>query len=767
MSTATASKLSPPVARREEDRVVYAGAAPPGWDPKIVRQAESSKEKLLDPPVPVPDPYGWMRDDDRKNEEILDHLKKENEYSKGLTKHLEGLRQTLYDSMLSSIVETDCTVPRPNGDFYVYCRTFKGKSYDVICRAPRNKDKPLQTIEWDGTAESHVLPGEEVYLDVNVLAEGKEFCSLGAAVMSPSKKLLAYSVDFSGDETYELHVISLETQEEIFCDPKLIISGSLEWGQDDSNIFYLTMDETKRPYRMWRKWLLSSVEDELLDQEDDPQFSSDMFKTRDKRFVFLEKGSRETSEAWFIDLEAVRESAGNKTKLECLAPRRYRTLYDVDYRSGYWWITSKRGEETPNMCLFTAPAMANCQDEWKLLEGPDGKPLFDGGYDRALHGVSTFESHVVAHGREGGIPRVWIMGMDGGTAVSSFEALTFDEEAYDSGLSGHYEYNTDTIMVWYDSLITPTQWMEISLANLSERVVVKQKNVPNYKKEEYDCDRYLVTARDGSTQIPVLRVYRKDAMEEHQASGKPLPTHLYGYGSYGACEEAEFATTRLELLRRGMVYVIAQIRGGGEMGRQWYEEPNGAKYLCKKNTFNDFVDVARDLVDGKKLTTPDLLSCEGCSAGGMLIGATINQAPELFKFALMGVPFVDVICTMIDSSIPLTTDEWEEWGNVNEEKYFKYMMEYAPMQNVKEGAKYPTIFMTCGLHDSRVPYWEPCKLAATLRHKQSAESGSVCVKVEMSAGHYSASDRYKFYRELAFDYAYLLDQLGLADTQSK
>ncbi|CAB9519827.1 Dipeptidyl aminopeptidase BI [Seminavis robusta] len=761
------AELKPPVARREEDRVVYAGAAPPGWDPKIVRQSESSKEKLLDPPVPVPDPYGWMRDDERKNEEVLEHLKKENEYSKGLTQHLDGLRQTLYDSMLSSIVETDYTVPRPDGDYYLYSRTFKGKSYRMHCRAPRDKTKPLQKIEWDGTAESPILPGEEAYMDVNVLAEGKEFCSLGGLAISPSKKLLAYSVDFSGDETYHLHVINLATKEQIFQDPKLIIRGSIKWGLDDSDIYYHTMDETKRPYQFWRKRLNSGVADELLDQEDDPQFWSGSFKTIDERYIVLEKGSGETSEAWFIDLEADKESSGSTTKLECIAPRRYRTLYDVDYRTGYWWITSKTGEETPNMRLFTAPAEANCQDEWKLIEGPDGKPLFDGGYDRALHGVSAFESHVVAHGREGGIPKVWIMGMDGGNAVSSFEALTFDEEAYDSGLSGHYEYKTDTIMVWYDSLITPTQWMEISLANLSERVVVKQKKVPNYNKEEYDCDRYLVTSRDGSAQIPVLRVYRKDVMQEHQAGGKPVPTHLYGYGSYGHCCEAEFVTTRLELMRRGVVYVIAQIRGGGELGRQWYEEPNGAKYLCKKNTFNDFVDVARDLVDGKKLTTPELLSCEGRSAGGLLIGATINQAPELFKFALMGVPFVDIVCTMIDSSIPLTTNEWEEWGNVNEEKYFKYMMEYSPMQNVKDGAKYPNILMICGLNDSRVPYWEACKLAATIRHKHGAESGSVCVKIEMSAGHFSASDRYKYYRELAFDYAYLLDQLGLANTDAK
>lgn len=449
----------------------------------------------------------------------------------------------------------------------------------------------------------------------------------------------------------------------------------------------------------------------MIIQEDDPQFWAGAFKSRDKTILFYEVGSGETSEYWFLNLEEEAKAGSETTTLQCIAKRRYKVLYDVSHRHGWWWINSKTGDETPNKRLFTSPATANCEDSWTLVADPaSGKPLFDGGYERAFGGVSTFSTHVIAYGREGGIPRVWVLSFgdedkSSSPLVAKFEALTFEEEAYDVGLGSHYEYELEKIMVVYDSMNTPTSQMEVSLSDLSKRNVVKVKKVPGYKKEEIGCDRYFVTSRDGSTQIPVLRVYRNDVMDKHKAEGTSVPTHLYGYGSYGSCCEADFDIRRLPLLNRGMVYVIAQIRGGGEMGRQWYEEPNGAKYLCKKNTFDDFVDVARDLVDTKKLTTAEMLSCEGRSAGGMLIGATLNQAPDLFKAAILGVPFVDVVCTMIDSRIPLTTNEWEEWGNVNEEKYFQYMMEYSPMQNVKEGGKYPSCLLTCGLNDTRVAYW--------------------------------------------------------------
>jgi oligopeptidase B len=693
-----------------------------------------------------------MRDEKRENKDILDHLEAENAYTEGLTSHLEGLRQTLYDEMLAAIQETDYTTPRPHGDWYYYTRTFEGKSYTTHVRAPRQPDTPL-SIQWDRKAESPILPGEQITLDVNVLAEGKKYCSTGSVTKSPSQKYLAYSADFTGGETCVMYVKDLTSGDIVDHDETLEMSGSIRWGADDNELFYLKMDEAHRPYQVYRRRLGNNDPDEMLLEEKDELYWMGISKSLDGKYLFIEVSSKETSEIHFLDL------TDPNANLQCVAPRRLKVLYDVEHRNGRWWIESNVGG-LPDMALWAAPANAHCADEWQLVTDAAGVALFEGGEDRALSAITCFQDFVVMQGREGGLPRVWIAAMDG-DSVQTFQQLLFDEDAYDAGVGTHYEYDTRKIAVAYDSLVTPTQSLEIDLANTNERTVLKERAVPGYDKELYACERTTVKSRDGSVDIPVSLVYRKDVMEDHLQSGKAVHTHLYGYGSYGACIEADFRSTRLPLLNRGVIYVIAHIRGGGEMGRKWYEEPNGAKYLCKKNTFDDFVDVAKWLISDRKLTSPDVLSCEGRSAGGLLIGSSINQAPELFQMAILGVPFVDVLCTMVDASIPLTAVEWEEWGNPNEEKYHQYMKEYCPVQNVKK-ARYPSCLLTGGLHDPRVQYWEPSKFAATLRHTQSNESGPVCVKMDMSAGHFSASDRYKYLKELAFDYAFLLDQVGLA-----
>lgn len=504
-----------------------------------------------------------MRDDKRENQEVLDHLKAENDYSQALTKHLEGLRQTLYDEMLSSIQETDYTVPRPRGNYYYYTRTFQGKSYNTFCRAPRsssNKDDALN-IEWDGTAKSPILQGEEVTLDVNQLAEGKDYCAVGRVAHSPSEKLVAYTVDYKGDEQCELHVKSLDTGETIDHDPSLKIYGDITWGKDDSTIFYLKLDDSLRPYQVYRRYIGqdNKIEDELLYEEKDEKYWTSIEKSLDERYLFVDTASKETSEIWYLDLH------DKDATLQCISRRRSKVLYEVESRHGKWWITSNV-EETPNMRLFTSPAKANCENQWTLVRDPaTGEPLFDGGYDRALDAVTTFNSHVVAEGREGGIPRVWILSMDDkdsySVKVSKFEQLSFPEAAHDVGLAGHYEFDVDNIAVSYDSLITPDQTMEIKLSDTSDRRVIKEKTVPGYNKESYDCDRLMVLARNGETKIPVNLVYRKDVMKRHLSEGKPVHLHLYGYGSYGACIEANFRATRLCLLDRGVVFAIAQIRG--------------------------------------------------------------------------------------------------------------------------------------------------------------------------------------------------------------
>lgn len=764
-STTTGTPIiKPPVARREEDRYVLAGKLPDDHPlkSKLIRQSEDSTNALLDPPRQIPDPYGWLRDNERKNEEVLAYLKAENKYTEDMTTHLADLRSKLYDEFIASIQETDYTTPAAkDGKYWYYTRTNKGDSYKVYCRAPYSGENI--NVNWDGTSESPILPGEEIYLDVNALGKDKPYCSVSSVSTSKSQKKLVYTADFSGNEIYSLYVKDLETGEIIDHDESIECYGRAVWGSDENTIFYVKMDDAQRPYQIFRRVLDGSKEDELIFQQDDDLFWTSVGKSSDDKYLLIETSSSETSEVYYLDL------TDENSTLECVAKKRKKVLYEVDHWNGNWIITSNV-DETPNMRLMICK-VGEDESQWKdvtMMEDGQEVKLFDGGYDRSLDGVQTFENHIAAAGRFDGIPRVWVMEIedDNGTfTVRKSTQLEFEETAYDVGISANYNFDSKNLMLYYDSMITPLQSLEISMNdpnNKEIRRVVKAKNVPSYDKNKYDCQRLTVTSRDGHTEIPISVVYKRETMEKHVDSGEPVPVHLVGYGSYGACSEADFSSTRLSLLDRGIVYITAHIRGGGEMGRQWYEEPNGGKYLCKENTFNDFVDVARWLVEDKKMTTSNKLSIEGRSAGGLLIGASINQAPELFKAAILGVPFVDVVATMTDSSIPLTCGEWEEWGNPNEEKFFDYMMGYSPINNVKEGGKYPACLLTGGLHDPRVQYWEPAKLTAELRHKQnSEESGPVCLKLDMSAGHFSASDRYKYLKELSFDYGFLLEQLGL------
>lgn len=686
----------PPKPRRDESLKVFAGNDP---STTFIRQSENSQNKLCDPPVPIPNPYGWMRDEKRTNTEVLDHLKLENEYTNALTNHLQPLRESLYNEMKGMMQETDFSVPALRGSEYLYyTRTLEGKSYSVHCRAPKVDDVDVQSqlASWDGNKDSPILNDEQVYLDTNQLAEGHDYCSTGSVRMSPSHTKVAYTLDTIGGETYKLFVKDVASGEIVYENKEEDMDSTVVWGKDDSTVFYLKMDDTHRPYQVYQKSFDSSEPDKLLFEEKDELFWVHLSKSQDDKYLFISTESKETSEIHYISLDS------DSTEINVIAPRRPKVLYDVEHHNNQFYIMSNVGG-TPNMRLMICPVQSNSQDLWTDLTSTDSVTLFNGGYERALDSITPFTNHLVAQGRENGLPRVWVLSLGDNDEVTSFDLLTFPEEAHDVGLGSNYIYDTDKVRVSYDSLVTPAQTIQIPLNdpnNADTRIILKKKNVPGYDPELYACERTTVPSRDGSVSIPVSIVYRKDVLP----SDGPVPTHLYGYGSYGSCIEADFRMTRLPLLNRGVVYVIAHVRGGGEMGRQWYEEPNGAKYLCKKNTFTDFVDVAEWLVkdSGKNITNPQMLSCEGRSAGGLLIGASINIAPELFKVAVLGVPFVDVACTMIDSTIPLTVVEWEEWGNPNEEKFRDYICSYSPMENVKEGADYPACLLTGGLHDPRV-----------------------------------------------------------------
>jgi len=533
------------------------------------RQSNDSTEKLLDPAVPIPDPYGWLRDDKRESKEILDYLKSENEYSQSATEHLKGLQDTLYKEFLSSIQETDYSTPRPRGDYWYYTRTFEGSSYTTFCRAP--KSTPSITVNWDGTKESPILPGEEAYLDVNELAKDKPYCSVGRIRISPSKTLIAYIVDYSGDEKYEMHVKDLVTGEDVAMkevggggsDGELLEVDDLVWGKDDETLYYVTMDEQHRPYRLFQRknWKSDSPVDSLLKEDLDDLFWCGVSKSLDDKYIFFESASKETSEVWYLSTEE-EDGSSAPPEMSCIAPRRNKVLYEVEHGHGQWFIWTNV-DESPNMKLMTSPAKSDSADEWSLLEDAAGVPIFDGSLAKSLDDVTVLNTHIVMQGREGGIPRVWTFDLDSKIA----KRLEFDEAAYDVGLLAHYEADTESIAVTYDSMVTPPSSIEISLDDddTTQRTVLKSKVVPGYDKELYGCDRMEVLSRDGKTQIPISVVYRKDTMEKVKTGELKVPVHLYGYGSYGSCCEADFSSTRLPLLDRGMIYVIAHIRGGGEM----------------------------------------------------------------------------------------------------------------------------------------------------------------------------------------------------------
>jgi oligopeptidase B len=670
---------------KDKDDLVEDGEHPNHSMPSL-RQAENDTNKLLDPPVAIADPYGALRDDTRTDAFVLDHLRKENEYTDAITAHLAPLRESLYQEMLQAIQETDYSTPAMDGPFWYYTRTFEGKAYTVHCRAPAtitsssditDKSNVLHapTITWDGSPDTSILTQEEIYLDENVLAANKSYCSTGSVTTSPNHTLLAYTVDFTGNERFQLHVQDVDTGRVLMADESLDCSGHVLWGHDEKTLVYLALDEVHRPYRVYRRRLLEpnteqpnsycTYQDDLLFEEKDDLFATSISKTADKRYLLIHTSSTETSEIYYLDL-----TDPNST-LECVASRNKGVLYDVEHWEGYWLVTTNIGK-TPNMRLMVSPVESECALKWKDVSWVDENgsitKLFDGGYSRALDGIDSFRHYAAAHGREGGIPRIWLLHIDQsnsvdsqqqhGFSVKSFQSLEFPESAYDVAFGENYEYNTSQVTIAYDSLITPPSSLLIDMKDPNNRMVLKERNVRGYVKGDFGCERRTVLSRDGKTEIPISIVYRNDIMEKHISSGEPIPVHLYGYGSYGICMEADFRSTRLPLLNRGMVYVIAHVRGGGEMGRNWYEEPEGAKYLCKQNTFNDFIDVGHWLVHEKKMTTPPMLSCEGRSAGGLLIGASINQRPDLFGAAILGVPFLDVVCTMVDSSIPLTCGEW-------------------------------------------------------------------------------------------------------------
>lgn len=655
------------------------------------------------------DNYFWMRD--RNSPQVIAYLAAENAYTEAMMQHTEGLQKTLYNEMLSRIKETDLSVPYRKGDFYYYSRTEAGKAYPIYCRR-------------------HVSPKatEAVLLDQNQLASEHDFFSLGVLQVSPNHQLLAYSVDTTGDEQYTLFFLDL-TINQLYPESIAATSLAFAWGNDSQTVFYTKVDLLNRPDKLFRHTLGLSIDsDELIYHEHDEAYYLGVSKTRSEAYILISLDSKITSEVHYLD-------ANNPTaSFQVIQPRCSGVEYAVEHHGSHFYIVTN--DQAINFKLMKTLVTSPAQENW-VPEIPHRDEVM-------ISGVSAFANHLVIYERAAGLPKVRVR------KLSSAEEhyITFPESTYAVFPGNNPEFNTNTFRFNYTSLVTPNSVFDYDLETQKRELKKESEVLGGYDRTQYKSERIMATAAD-STQIPISLVYKE------MACHTPRPLLLTGYGSYGASYPPYFSSNRLSLLDRGVVIAIAHVRGGGEMGRKWYED---GKFLKKQNTFTDFIAAAEHLIQ-QQWTTSDMLAISGGSAGGLLMGAVTNMRPELFKVVVADVPFVDVVSTMLDTSIPLTVLEWEEWGNPHEPKYYDYMKSYSPYDNV-EPKNYPYMLITAGLNDSRVKYWEPAKWTAKLRELKT-DDNILLLKTNMGAGHGGASGRYERLHEVAFEYAFLLERLGL------
>ncbi len=661
------------------------------------------------------DDYAWLRD--KESQDVLDYLNAENDFSKSYTRHTESFKESLYEEMLSHIEENDYSTPVKVGDYYYYHRIDEGKQYWAHYRKHLSLEAP-----------------EEVILDENTLAEagGHDYFQLGALDVSPDHQWLAYSTDTTGAETFTVRIKNL-TSGELLNDVLEHNAGCVSWG-DSNTLFYTTEEaDTKRSDKLHRHILGSTQQDdELVFHDPDGLFNVSAHLSKDDQYLFISTGSIETTEYHYIPSASITEAPS------VIHPRVTGLRYSAEHHNGLFYILTN-ADDSINQKLVTCPVETPNQNNWKTL--------IEHRSDVQLEHVELFNEFLVCYERQDGLHHLKVINF----GDWSDHVISLPEPIYTVWPAANPEFDTKIIRFAYTSLVSPLSTYDYNMET-RERELMKLKNVPGYDASLYTSERIYATADDG-TEIPISLVYRKDAL-----LNKPTFCHLYGYGSYGITVDADFSTTRLSLLDRGMIYAIAHVRGEEIYGRQWYED---GKFLKKRNTFTDFISCAKHLID-IGYTQPEKLSIEGRSAGGLLMGAVLNMAPELFSVALAGVPFVDVVNTMLDESIPLTIGEFEEWGNPKDEEYYHYMLSYSPYDNVVE-QDYPAILVTAGLNDPRVQYWEPAKWVAKLRDKKTNDN-TLLLHMHMGAGHFASTGRYAHLKDLAFDYAFILDQLGLADS---
>ncbi len=652
------------------------------------------------------DEYFWLRN--REDPDVLAHLDAENRYTDRVMRHTDGLQERLYQELRGRIKESDLSVPTREDGWLYYTRTEAGAQYPIFCRHRDEPDAP-----------------EETLLDVNQLAAGHAYFRMGAFEVSPDHRLLAYSADTTGAESFTIFVKDLATGG-LFPETIEGASPAAAWANDSRTLFYILLDDVRRPSRLFRHVVgANPTEDPLVHHEPDDAFFLDIHRTRSRRFLILELASHSTSEARYLSAD---EPAGEFRVVE---PRRAGIEYSVTHHGGRFYIVTN--DEAPNFRLVAAPASSPGREHWA--------PVLPYRPEVKLDAVEAFERYLVLWERSEGLRQLRVLELETGEE----HLVAFPEPVYTVRPNENPEFETTLFRFSYTSLVTPNSVVDYDLAARTWTVRKQTEVLGGYDPSRYRSERLFATAPDG-TRVPVSLVYRLPLERDGRR-----PLLLQGYGSYGYSFDPAFSSNALSLLDRGWVVAIAHIRGGEEMGRAWYED---GKLLRKRNTFTDFIAAAEHLV-AEGYTAPDRLAITGGSAGGLLMGAVTNMRPDLFRAVVAEVPFVDVVNTMLDATLPLTVIEYDEWGNPNDPHYYEYIRSYSPYDNVAS-KDYPHILVTAGLNDPRVAYWEPAKWTARLRARKT-DRNRLLLRTNMGAGHGGASGRYDHLREVAFKYAFLLD----------
>ena len=656
------------------------------------------------------DDYKWLRE--KSNPEVAQYLEAENAYTDSIMKPTEPLQQKLYEEMVSHIKETDVNVPYKDGDYFYYSRWEAGQQYPIQARRK-------------GSLEA----GEQITLDVNELAKGEKFMALGSYNVSDDGNLLAYSTDNTGFRQYHLHVRDLRTHKD-FPDTAEKV-GSIAWANDNQTLFYTVEDAAKRQYRVYRHKLDTDTKnDELIYEEKDERFDVSVGRSRSRKYLFLLSNSHTTSEARYLD-------ASTPTgEFKLIAPRQQDIEYYPDHSGDQFFIrTNDKGR---TFRLVSAPVADPGKNNWKEI-----LPMRP---DVMLSDIEIFQDFYVLVERENGLPELTVVDF----ATGAKNRIAFPEPVYTAGPQVNMEFKTRFFRYGYQSLVTPPSVFDYDVARHTS-TLRKQNEVPGgYDPANYKSERLWATAKDG-VKVPVSVVYRKDLKKPDGSN----PLYVSGYGSYGISTNATFSPTRISLLDRGVVMAYAHIRGGGDLGKTWHD---AGRMMNKMNTFTDFI-ACTELLVANKYGARNRIAIEGGSAGGLLMGAVTNLRPDLFRAVVSHVPFVDVMNTMLDASLPLTVGEYEEWGNPNEKPAYDYMLKYSPYDNLKKGG-YPAILVKTSFNDSQVMYWEPAKYVAKLRTLKT-DHNVLLLKTNMAAGHGGASGRYDRFKEVAFDYAFVLTQLGV------